>query len=103
MRVEVRRIDTNEDIGLGGNQVSDQFFAPRQQLAQAAQDFHQPHDGQTFHREIRGQAFSLHQRTANTYEFDGRVTSLERTHESRAQNVTGSLTRYQRNTQIGHD
>ncbi|MNP05924.1 hypothetical protein D3C76_978880 [compost metagenome] len=102
IEIEVRRIDTDEHIGFRGDQVGDQLLAPRQQLAQPAQHFHQAHDGQTLHREIRGQAFSLHQRTTDTDELDRRVASLERAHETRTQNVTGSLTRYQRNTQIGH-
>ncbi|MNY26529.1 hypothetical protein D3C86_1603850 [compost metagenome] len=103
IEVEVRCVDTDEHIGFRLDQVGDQFFAPSQQLAQPAQHFHQAHDGQTLHREIRGQAFSLHQRTTDTDELDRRVASLERAHETRTQNVTGSLTRYQRNTQIGHD
>jgi hypothetical protein len=31
------------------------------------------------------------------------MSDLERAHQTGAQNVTGSLTRYQRNTQISHD
>ena len=46
---------------------------------------------------------SLHQRTTDTDELDRWVTSFECAHETRAQNVAGSLTRHQRDTQIGHD
>ncbi|MNM86554.1 hypothetical protein D3C81_987100 [compost metagenome] len=103
VEVEVRGIDTDEHVRLRSDQVGDQLLATRQQFTQPTQHFHQAHDRQAFHREIRGQALGLHQRTTDADEFDRRMASLERTHETRAKNVAGSLTRHQRNSQIGHD
>ena len=99
---EIWRIDADKHVWLFGDQGLDQLLAPGQQLTQAPQDFHQPHDRQALHGKVGSQAFGLHQRPADTNELDRRVLSLERAHETGAQNVTGSLARHQRNTQISH-
>ena len=103
IEVEIRGIDADEHIRFFGDEIADQLLAPGQQLTQTAQHFHQAHDRQAFHGEVGNETLGLHQRPADANELYRRVLNLERAHETRAQNVTGSLTRHQRNTQISHD
>ncbi|MNP60527.1 hypothetical protein D3C76_1556200 [compost metagenome] len=102
IEIEVRGIDADEHVWFRGDQVGHQLLTARQQFTQPTQDFHQAHHRQTFHGKVGRQAFGLHQRAADTDELDRRMASLQRAHQTRAQNVAGSLTCHQRNTQIGH-
>ena len=100
---EVRCVDTDKDVRFFCNQGLDQQFAPSQQLAQAPQHFHQPHDRQTLHGKVGSQAFGLHQRAADPNEFNGWMLRLDGAHQASAEDIAGSFSGHQCNTQRGHD
>ena len=100
---EVRRIDADKDVRFFFDQRLDQQLAASQQLTQAPQDFHQPHDRQALHGEVGGQAFGLHQRATDPDKFHRRMLGLERPHQAGTQDIAGSFTGHERNTQSGHD
>ena len=101
-KVEIRRIDTDEHIRLGGYQITRQLTAAAKQLEQAAEHLDQAHDRQAFHGEIGAQPLGFHQRATDPDEPHLRVARLECTHQTGAQNVAAGLARNQRYAEFGH-
>ena len=83
-QVEIRGVDTDEDVRAGVDQGGDQALAATQQFGQAAEHFDQPHHRETLHGEIGSQALRLHQRTTHANELGIGMTGLEGLHEAGA-------------------
>ena len=100
---EIGGVDADKHVGLFGDQGLNQQLAALEQFTQATQHFNQAHHRQTFHREVGAHALCFHQWTTHADKFDIRMLGLECPHQPRTQYVARGLTRYQRDTQSGHD
>ena len=96
IQIKVRRVDTDEYIGTQLGQRLHQALATLEQLRQATEHFHQPHDGQALDRKVGLQPLGFHAWPADSDETDIRPLHLKRLHQPCAEDVTRGFSGDQR-------
>lgn len=87
--IEIRRIDTDEQVGTGVDEVANQAPSYAEQFRKMLENLRKAHDGETFHGVEAYAPLLFHEWPANTLYTDIIVTGPQRLYEPGTQLIAG--------------